>query len=205
MAVLLEHYPKIAEWRICDLGGSRHFWQESRLKVDPDKVTIWNVSVGETDAYSGEGGVSGQAAAHDIPVLLYDGHTIPCEDGSYDLVICNSVLEHVPPSDRENLCREMRRVGRRVYVQTPAYEFPFEPHFLLPLVHWLPRKLGRALARFGPWAILSRPSEATFAQYFDDTQLLTRAEMASLFPETVVLSERFSGLRKSHLVFWDAA
>jgi hypothetical protein len=195
-AALLKYYPDIAGWRICDLGGSRHFWQESNLNVNPVNVTILNVSLGETDAYN-------NAAVQQIPVLLFDGRTIPSTDRSYDLVICNSVLEHVMPSDRENLCNEMRRVAKRVYLQTPAYEFPIEPHFILPFVHWLPRKLARVLVRLGPWAILGRPSEATFAEYFDGTQLLTRQEMVKLFPNATLRTERFAGLPKSYLVFWE--
>jgi methyltransferase family protein len=205
MEMLLKHYPEIAQFRICDLGGSRHFWQESKLNIGAGQITIWNVSASETGAYDigSEGG--GRQAMGEIPVLMYDGRTLPCEDKSYDLVICNSVLEHVPPAQRDNLCREMRRVAQRVYVQTPAYEFPFEPHFVVPFLHWLPRKTGRMVARASPWAILSRPDERTFAEYFDGTQLLTRKEMASLFPDAQIETERFSGLAKSHLVFWNRA
>jgi hypothetical protein len=198
MSVLIDRYPEISQWRICDLGGSRHFWEESKVKVKPENVAIWNVSMGETDAY-------GETADQQIPIYLYDGRTIPCADKAYDLVICNSVLEHVPPGERESLCGEMCRVAKRVYLQTPAYGFPFEPHFILPFVHWLPRKMGRRLARLSPWAILSRPTEATFVEYFDGTQLLTRQEVVKLFPNAEVCVERFVGLPKSYIVHWEAS
>ena len=197
-AMLLEHYPDILSWRICDLGGSRHFWQESKLGVDPSNITILNVSLDETSAYN-------TSAFQQIPVLVYDGRAIPAADNSYDLLVCNSVLEHVLPNDRDSLCKEMRRVARRIYLQTPAYEFPFEPHFVLPFLHWLPRRLGRALARFGLWSILTRPSEAVFAEYFDGTRLLTRQEINGYFPDGLLRAERFAGLIKSHLVFWEAS
>ena len=195
---LLKRYPSLAEWKICDLGGSRHFWQESKLDLDLTKITILNISLDEVDAY-------GESSSQQIQTVLYDGRTIPFADGSYDLLICNSILEHVAPADRGNLCREMRRVAKRVYVQTPAFEFPVEPHFILPFVHWLPRRFGRVMARLGVWNLLSRPSDAVYNSYFDDTHLLAKAEMEELFPDTVVSAEKFAGITKSHLVFWEAS
>jgi hypothetical protein len=192
---LLKHYPGLAEWTICDLGGSRHFWQESKLDVDPERITIVNISLDEVEAY-------GQSSTRQIRTILYDGRNIPFSDGSFDLLVCNSLLEHVAPADRDSLCREMRRVAKRIYLQTPAFEFPMEPHFILPFVQWFPRKFGRVFARLGLWNLLSRPSEAVFDSYFDDTYLLTRREMEQLFPEVDVKGEQFAGLTKSYLVFW---
>ena len=63
---------------------------------------------------------------------------LPFADGEFDLVYCNSVIEHVPPERREAFAAELRRVGRGWYVQTPAWSFPLEPHALLPFAHWLP-------------------------------------------------------------------
>lgn len=72
-------------------------------------------------------------------------------DGSIDLVHSNSVIEHVGGwPDIVAMAREARRVGRSGWIQTPAQEFPIEPHFHLPLVHWLgPTVLSSAL-RFSP-------------------------------------------------------
>jgi len=194
---LLKHYPGLSDWKICDLGGSRHFWQESKLDVDPAKVVILNISLDEVDAY-------GDNSSQQIPTILYDGHTIPFPDRSYDLLVCNSLLEHVAPSDREGLCKEMRRVAKRIYLQTPAFEFPIEPHFVIPFVHWLPRQFGRIVARMGLWNLLGRPSKPVFDSYFDDTQLLTQQEVSRLFPGVPVLAEKFVGLAKSYCVFWEA-
>jgi len=191
---LLRYYPNFADLRICDLGGSRHFWEESNLDVNPGNINIVNISSDTTDTYA-------NTAFQHISVILYDGKYIPVADKYYDLLICNSVLEHVSRGDRENLCNEMRRVARHIYLQTPAYEFPVEPHFIVPFLHWLPRTMGRFLARLSPWAILSRPSQATFTRYFDEIQLLARKEIISLFPDANLRIERFVGLRKSYLVF----
>lgn len=189
---LLEQFPDLRTARICDLGGSRHFWEKLDLDVPRRNITIYNVSTDET-----EGTVDG----HDgIPVVLYDGKRIPVDDSHFDILICNSVLEHVPPDERAGLATEMRRVARGVFCQTPARSFPFEPHFLMPFVHWLPRGLGYRLIKISPWRILSRPSPATIRSYWWDTTLLSRREVERLFPDAAIHSERVIGLTKSYYV-----
>jgi hypothetical protein len=39
---------------------------------------------------------------------------------------------------------ELCRVSQRVFVTTPNRWFPLEVHTLLPVVHWLPRRLQPA-------------------------------------------------------------
>jgi SAM-dependent methyltransferase len=109
---------------------------------------------------------------------------LPFAEGEFDLVYCNSVIEHVPPPQRGAFAAEIRRVGRSWYVQTPAWSFPIEPHALLPIAHWLPVSLRRHYWRLGA------------AKEWEDISLLRRAEMAELFG-TPVLEERMGRLVKS--------
>jgi hypothetical protein len=189
---LLRKYPNFEELKICDLGGSRHFWEESGLH--PGNVVILNVSHGATESYSGK--------YDGVTITLYDGEHIPAADNEYDLLICNSVIEHVDPAKRAALCAEMRRVAREVYLQTPAFEFPIEVHFVVPLLHWLPRQMGRWLVRISPWYLLSRPGKALADEYFGTTHLLRRSEVQALFTDAIVDGEFVAMLCKSHQVFW---
>ncbi|HWX45749.1 MAG TPA: class I SAM-dependent methyltransferase [Solirubrobacteraceae bacterium] len=94
---------------------------------------------------------------------------LPFADDAFDLVYCNSVIEHVPPVRREAFARELRRVGKGWFVQTPAWSFPLEPHALLPLAHWLPLRLRRpywSLGATGKW---------------EEIELLRRGELEALF------------------------
>lgn len=194
---MLQQFPDIARLRICDLGGSQHFWDKLGLPVARDQITIYNISHSETQ---GVDSASGDGTSRPIRVLIYDGHRIPEPDGSYDLLVCNSVLEHVPPAQRAALAAEMRRVAKAVFCQTPAQSFPLEPHFLMPFVHWLPRSLGFQLIKLSPWRLLSRPDTATIREYWWGTRLLGRKELQALFPDTRIVAERVLGLSKSYYV-----
>jgi SAM-dependent methyltransferase len=108
---------------------------------------------------------------------------LPFDDGAFDLAYCSSVVEHIAPVRREAFARELRRVARGWYVQTPAFSFPVEPHALLPFAHWLPPALRRPYWRLG------------VAGDWEDIALLRRAEMEALFGPPV--AERIGPLVKS--------
>lgn len=110
---------------------------------------------------------------------------LPFADGAFDLAYSSSVIEHLAPADRPAFAAELRRVGRRVFVQTPAWSFPVEPHALLPLAHWLPTSLRRPYWRLGA------------AGDWEEIALLRRGELAALFPEATIHAERVGGLAKS--------
>jgi SAM-dependent methyltransferase len=108
---------------------------------------------------------------------------LPFADGEFELVYCSSVIEHVPPARRAAFAREIRRVGRGWFVQTPAWSFPLEPHALLPAAHWLPARLRRPYWRFG------------VAGEWEEISLLKRIEVEALFGPA--LAERIGPLTKS--------
>lgn len=110
---------------------------------------------------------------------------LPFADGAFDLAYCSSVVEHVAPADRARFAAEVSRVADAVFVQTPAWSFPVEPHALLPFAHWLPTGLRRRYWRLGA------------AGDWEDIRLLRRGELAALFPGTEVVAERFGPLAKS--------
>jgi len=110
---------------------------------------------------------------------------LPFADGEFELAYCSSVIEHVAPPDRARFAAEVVRVARSVFVQTPAWSFPVEPHALLPFAHWLPVDLRRRYWRLGA------------SGDWEDIPLLRRAELATLFPGTEVKAERFGPLAKS--------
>lgn len=189
---MLKHFPCITSMKICDLGGSRHFWDNLGLDVLKKNVTIYNISTDETSAIKG--------GADQIKLHIYDGYNVPVKDQHFDLLICNSVLEHVPAGNRRVFAREMVRISKNIMCQTPAFVFPVEPHFIMPFIHWLPKRISYYLVFISPWKILSRPSLNTIREYFFGTNLLKEKELCELFPESSIEYEYFCGLKKSYLV-----
>ncbi len=154
------------ETRIVDVGCGRL----GLRRHEPD-LDITGVDVSERPDYPG---------AFVLGDVL-DG--LPFADGEFDLAYCSSVIEHVAPADREAFARELRRVARGWYVQTPAFSFPLEPHALLPIAHWLPVAVRRPYWRLG------------VAGDWEEISLLRRAEMTALFGAPV--AERVGPLVKS--------
>jgi hypothetical protein len=140
-------------------------------------------------------------------VELSDTDRLPFGDNAFDIVFCNSVIEHVterrdvPEAEWQRASRrrqlafadEVRRVGRAYFVQTPHRGFPFETHALLPLVNTLSHRATNRLL-----AVASRvwpsPAEA-------DWRLLDETDMQSYFPDATIHVERFVGLPKSVIAY----
>lgn len=178
--------------RILDIGGTPFNWE--LLDVRP-AVTLLNTPRGQEDV-----GVSG------FTFVSGDGCRLPFADQSFDVVFSNSVIEHVGGTARQRqFAREVTRVGRSYYVQTPNLFFPVEQHLLTPFLHLLPRRWQRWLApRFTVWALLVRPSEDRrkfyIEHFLNDVRLLTRRSLGELFPHDKVRRELWLGLTKSLIV-----
>jgi len=108
---------------------------------------------------------------------------LPFGDDEFDVAYCNSVIEHIDPPLRQGFARELRRVARGWYVQTPAIGFPIEPHSLLPGAHWLPKRLRRPYWRLGAGSDV------------EEISLLRRREFETLFGPA--FPERFGPFTKS--------
>jgi len=190
-ARILRQEPDLLAKRILDVGGSLHFWQKVGVDIERHDITILNIAA---DGQSTD--ILGQVRPSSI--TIYDGSTIPWPDQHFDWAISNSVIEHVPPPQRARFASELQRVCRNYLVQTPAFAFPIEPHFVIPFVHWLPRRIGRLAAGFGLWRLLSRRNWKEVDNYFQEVNLLTLKEFQSYFPGAQLSTERFILMPKSY-------
>ena len=90
---------------------------------------------------------------------VVDDEELPFDDQSFDIVITNHVLEHVP--DQERHLSEMRRVlrdGGLVYLASPNKWWLTDPHYKLPFISWLPRPISDkylAVTKGKKWDIYS--------------------------------------------------
>ncbi len=146
---------------------------EGLAGFEPD-ADITGLDAAERPAYPGRRFVRGDARA------------LPFEDGSFDIAYSNSLVEHLHPGDRGRFASEVRRVARRYWVQTPNRYFPVEPHVLLPGFQFLPERARRRL-----WGLGMPRTE------YEPIELLSADELRELFPDAVIVRERFAGLTKS--------
>ncbi len=184
--------------RVIDVGGAPGFWDTLHADVPAD-VTMVNIEPDpQTPARHGQ--IAFTTVAADARDLKRWG------DGEFDLVVSNSVIEHVGMwSDIARAAGEMKRLAAHGWVQTPAFGFPVEPHFALPFVHWLPVPLRAALVPHLPhqgYEHLRLGSLGDARRAVEEINLLTAREMRFLFPEAELLRERVFGLTKSFIAAW---
>ncbi len=122
-------------------------------------------------------------------------------DKSFDIVYSNSVIEHLFTKENQvKMAKEIMRVGKKIYVQTPAKEFFVEPHLITPFIHWLPMKIQEKLMKnFTIWGIITRPSKDYILNFLKERRLLTKKEFTELFPNCEIKVERFLFMPKSYI------
>jgi SAM-dependent methyltransferase len=173
---------------LLDVGGTEAVWETLGFVNQPDiHITLINVAPHAT-SYRNMASICGDAR----DMSQFRRH-------QFDVVYSNSVIEHVGDlDDMRRMAREVRRVGKYYFVQTPYRYFPIEPHFVFPLFHFLPRPLQIALVqRFNLGWSEPKPERQIAEQAIDSIRLLALNEMRALFPNALIRKERLFGLTKS--------
>jgi hypothetical protein len=137
-----------------------------------------------------------------IRAINGDARCLDMEDDQYDIVFSNSVIEHVGSlEDQQAFAREASRLGTRVWIQTPAFECPLEPHFLGAFIHWFPRNWHAPMARFlSVRGLTGAAKPQDLREIAASTRLLSRREMQILFPDCKIWTERLCWvIPKSHV------
>ena len=173
--------------KILDIGGMVRFWKDQDL-LKSGKVEIVLLNLGAEKVHvRGLSSLAGDAT--DLSRF---------EDGSFDIVFSNSVIEHLYTWENQiKMANEAMRVGKKYFVQTPNRHFFMEAHYALPFVQYLPKNLTHflltktGLSRGSKW----NPKDAQ--QYLDEIRLLTLADMKTLFPGATIYKEKFFGMVKS--------
>lgn len=171
---------------LLDVGGYAEFWTQH----PPVVHSINCINIHETQW------IPETAPAHNISMNVGNGCALTFSDGTYDILFSNSVIEHVGTwDDQQAFAREARRVGSALWIQTPAYECPIEPHYVGFYIHHLPKKWQMKLVRWVTlWGWIHRPTPQQVANEVNSIRLLTRKEMETLFPDCEILTERLLGL-----------
>jgi hypothetical protein len=184
--------PQMTE-KILDVGGSVFNWKLIEYKQD---VVLLNLSVPEN---------ANQEQLSNFSFVMGDGTALPYGDKEFDICFSNSVIEHVGTlENQKKFAREVCRVGKRVWIQTPAKSFFLEPHYVTPFIHWLPKHYQKKLLRnFSIWGLITRSSQEYIDNFVEQTRLLTFEEVKDIFPDCTIKKERFLLMTKSYLIVKD--
>lgn len=179
---------------IIDIGGTESYWS----MIPPNfftehKVTITLVNLPHPDVPSDHG---------IFKFMEADGCDLSeISDHQYHIAHSNSVIEHVGDWNRmKQFSSEFKRIAKSYFIQTPSFWFPIEPHFMMPIFHWLPRPTRVFLVskfQLGHWRKASSIDEAV--QIVETARLLNHKMFSALFPDIEIHTERFFGISKSYV------
>lgn len=177
---------------VLDVGGNDYNWRYVSRKL---RVELLNLFIAPITI---ESPIEFNSVKGDATCLPYDDH-------SFDIGFSNSVIEHVGTKERQiQFANEIRRIGKKLWVQTPAREFFIEPHFFTPFVHWFPRGPRKWIVHwFSLWSWFWHASREESAAMVDELRLLSKREMQELFPDCRILTERFLFMPKSYIAVRD--
>ena len=178
-------------YHILDIGGTQDFWKQMGfLSSNEVRVTILNLEK-TTEINS------------DYIYLHGDAKEIQFEESSFEVVFSNSVLEHVGDyEDQRRMAEEVKRVGKRFFIQTPNKYFPIEPHFLFPFFQFLPHSVRIWMVRQFNMGWYHRISDYQDArELVERVRLLDKKELHELFPSSLIEREKFLGMTKSFMIY----
>lgn len=190
---LISSIPNISKpIKILDVGGTEIFWERMGFADDERYyITLLNLSKVETHHQN-------------LISFVGDARGMPqFNNGEFDVVFSNSVIEHVGEyEDQKKMAKEIQRVGKRYFIQTPNFYFPFEPHFLFPFFQFFPLWLKVLMVQhFNLGWYTKIPDKEKAIKTVNSIRLLKRKELMVLFPGGTIFEEKFMGLTKSFVIY----
>jgi len=174
---------------ILDIGGTNYFWKqwESFFR---ENLCIILVNL-DKSAIKGYQGIQGNANN-----LLF------IKNKSVDVVLSNSVIEHLGGNEKQEIfAKQVQRIGLYYFIQTPAFLFPLEPHFLFPIFHWLPVKLKIFLhGKFDLGWFEKEPDIKKSEIDVESIRILKKRELRKFFHEGKIITERYLFFPKSYII-----
>lgn len=183
---LTRRFPRLAEMRVLDLGGTPDFWR--KVPVRPAFVTTMNL-----DEYR----PAESWLEHVVGDACLQESLQPCS-GDYDLVVSNSLIEHVGGFQRRlDLANIVMAAAPRFWVQTPDRYFPIEPHYIAPAFQFLPPRGRAAAVQYWPLGHDRVHTRQEALEVVFRIDLISASELGFLLPGADIWHERYFGLSKS--------
>ena len=177
---------------IIDIGGTKTYWQmlpHHILRDNNVTITIINLP-----------GVNQPANDQCFKFIEGNGCDLSFyEDNSFHIAHSNSVIEHV--GDWQSMVKfahEVRRIAPNIFIQTPYFWFPIEPHFMCPFFHWLPIPVRiNIIMRFDLASHKRARSISEAIRIIEGRRLLDIKMFQELFPDAEIIKEKFAFFTKS--------
>ena len=177
----VDAFPEIADMRVLDLGGLPDYWRKAPVR--PAHVTTLNLALD---------------SARESWIEHRQGDACAGIAGRYDLVVSNSLLEHVGGHvQRQRLADVVVTAAPRYWVQTPYRYFPIEPHWMFPGLQFLPFPARVAVTKSWPLGHRHATDDLEAEALVAEVDLVGIRQMRSYFPGSQVWIEHWAGLPKS--------
>jgi hypothetical protein len=183
-------FPAFREMDVVDLGGTVDSWL--RAPVRPNNVTVGNLYEPGESAEPWLTPVTGDAC---LAQSVLGAAGLPTR---YDVAFSNSLLEHVGGhAMRCALAGQVKSIADFHWIQTPYRYFPIEPHWLFPMMQFMPVNVRTVIAQTWPLANSRANDPVEARSVVQWTDLIGIAQMRSYFPDSEIVLERAFGLTKS--------
>lgn len=176
---------------VLDVGGRQKFWEDMNFTEEADiNLTILNLEKVEVNRPN-------------FRSVVGDAKKIPALKKQEFDVVFSSVIEHVGDYQQQSqMVEEIKRLGKRYFIQTPNYFFPIEPHFLFPCFQFFSLYLKVfILLNFGAGWYKKVDNKQEAVEVANSINLLTEHKVRSLFPEASIYREKLFGLTKSFIAY----
>lgn len=188
---IFDEYGKVD---VIDIGGTKEYWNivpSHVMKEMNVHITLVNLpdveKLSDTEHFSHV-----EVDGCDLSIF---------KDKAFHIAHSNSTIEHVGDwSKMVQFSKELSRVAKYFFIQTPNYWFPIEPHCLLPFYHWLPKPARIWLVahfKLGHWKKADSVDMAV--RIVESARLLNKKMFRELFSKAEIKVERFLFLPKSFI------
>lgn len=185
---LIEQIENKSTLKIIDLGGVPIYWKNMGLADDPKFIIECHNLIKFTSEFTN--------------IFCYTSDVTELtniKENQFDIAYSNSVIEHVGSyENQKKMASEIKRVARYFFVQTPNFWFPIEPHVRLPIIHFLSLPLQTLLVLLTKRRSINCYKKIKSAR--ERVQLLSRRELKMLFPDGIIMDEKYFGVAKSFMV-----
>jgi hypothetical protein len=174
---------------ILDIGGTNYFWDQWKKFLNPNlSITIVNIAKTAIFGYKG---------------ILGDANNLSfLKNNTVDILLSNSLIEHLGEFQNQKIfAEEVQRISKYHFIQTPAFLFPLEPHFLFPFFHWLPKFVRIFIhQKLNLGWYNKEENYKTAKTNVEEIRILRKSDLKKMFPKSKIIVEKFIFMPKSYIV-----